>query len=46
MGKQHHIQNHHDSPVNQPPSSGCLFTNACVRAAGLSDDCEELQTLR
>lgn len=27
-------------------SSGCFLTSACVRAKGLPDDCEELETLR
>lgn len=26
--------------------SGCYLTSACVRAKGLPDDCDELQTLR
>ena len=27
-------------------SSGCYLTSACVKAMGLSDDCQELTTLR
>ena len=27
-------------------TSGCFLTSACVKAAGLPDDCEELTTLR
>ena len=27
-------------------SSGCFLTSACIRAKGLPDDCEELETLR
>ena len=30
----------------QSSSGGCYLTTACVRAKGLLDDCDELQTLR
>jgi Domain of unknown function (DUF4157) len=35
----------HDSNY-RPRSSGCFLTTACVEYMGLSDDCEELTTLR
>ena len=31
---------------NRNTSGGCFLTSACVDAQGLSDDCEELTTLR
>jgi hypothetical protein len=33
-------------PKSKPDSGGCFITEACVEAAGLPDDCLELQTLR
>ena len=36
----------YDAKQKQSSSGGCFLTSACVRARGLADDCEELQTLR
>mgnify|MGYP000384733106 len=37
-----------DCPVyrNESAYGGCFLTSACVEAMGLSDDCDELMTLR
>lgn len=31
---------------DEPVTSGCFLTSACVEAMGLPDDCDELMTLR
>lgn len=36
----------YEAKQKESSSGGCFLTSACVRARGLADDCEELQTLR